>query len=740
MHAAHPVRARVSFASGRHPASNTQGNTSWAGERWTPQQLNCISSTSVRARQSPWSWSSGDYFLMGGRKPTGPTARLRRAYPGSQSAPLCPTMLSNSKDASLELLTAPRSASATSSPHLAPPHRETQEAKRSFGQGPQTVSYSTSFPKPQFYSSPHPSHDQGSLQPELQPQQHPQSHGAASASRRNVLLASAVMVATSAVAATGPLVLPSAASAAALSGRPPPEMGFEPRVVEFTLSNGLHFIVLPRRNAPVVACHTYANVGAWNESPGCTGMAHLLEHMAFKGTPRVGSADFRREAPLLDALDEAFYELRDAKAAVASGGPGGAGPTRISTLRSRLRTLQETAAALAVPNAFGATLQRAGGSGLNATTSHDQTRYFVSLPSNKLELWMSLEAERFRAPVFRELYSEKSVIEEERRLRVDNAPMGRFQQEFALASLANNYRRPVIGFEEDFDAIGRREVQAFFDQFYGPANLTIAIVGDAEPRVVKRMAERYWGDWQGPPGYQVLPKGGSASAPSSSSSISAVPGMGAVGAGARAALAGPWGRGEQDPRPEAFLSGSRTLLRAPARSGPAALLGYYRPPLSCREGVVLEVLADVLAGGRTSRLVSELVLTGKALSASVVSAYPGELHAGLSLVYGVPREGEGPEAVAKLLQQQLAAFVEDGVSASELARVQRAVRAGLLASAQSNSAMASALASYHVSTGSWRGLLTELDLVSQLKGSELRDVAERVFAPNNCFTGYVLKA
>ncbi|KXZ47583.1 hypothetical protein GPECTOR_34g742 [Gonium pectorale] len=260
--------------------------------------------------------------------------------------------------------------------------------------------------------------------------------------------------------AAGPPLLASPASAAAVSGRPDPALGFERRVEEFTLRNGLHFIVLPRRNAPVVACHTYANVGAWNESPGATGMAHLLEHMAFKGTPRLGTVDFRREAPLLDALDEAFYELREAQAAVAAGGPGGAGPTRVSSLRARLRSLQDAAAALAVPNAFGAALQRAGGVGLNATTSHDQTRYFVSLPSNKLELWVALEAERFRAPVFRELYSEKAVIEEERRLRVDNTPLGRYQQEYALASLATPYRRPVIGFEQDFDAIGRRELQA----------------------------------------------------------------------------------------------------------------------------------------------------------------------------------------------------------------------------------------------------------------------------------------
>ncbi len=145
------------------------------------------------------------------------------------------------------------------------------------------------------------------------------------------------------LASAAPLVL-SESSAASVSGRPDPELGFEARVEEFTLPNGLHVIVLPRRNAPVVSCHTLANVGAWDERPGETGIAHLLEHMAFKGTPRVGTRDFRREAPLLDALDEVFYDLRAATAAQAAetgnGAAAGAGGARVEALRAKLLQLK----------------------------------------------------------------------------------------------------------------------------------------------------------------------------------------------------------------------------------------------------------------------------------------------------------------------------------------------------------------------------------------------------------------
>ncbi|MEW5315252.1 MAG: hypothetical protein WDW38_006696 [Sanguina aurantia] len=196
------------------------------------------------------------------------------------------------------------------------------------------------------------------------------------------------------------------------------QLGLESRVSEFTLPNGLHFIVLPRHTAPVVAVHTYADVGAFDEVDGQTGLAHLLEHMAFKGTPRIGTKDFSREAPLLDACDEAFYTLQAAKA-------NQDGFAAIARLSESFERVQNTAEELVVPNAFGSMLQRQGAVGLNATTSHDATRYFTSLPVNKLPLWFAMEGERFQAPVFRSLYKEKRVVDEERRLRVDNSPGGR---------------------------------------------------------------------------------------------------------------------------------------------------------------------------------------------------------------------------------------------------------------------------------------------------------------------------
>jgi predicted Zn-dependent peptidase len=257
------------------------------------------------------------------------------------------------------------------------------------------------------------------------------------------------------------------------------------RVVDFTLPNGMRFLCAERRTAPIVSFYTYADVGAFDEPEGLTGIAHLLEHMAFKGTPRIGTVNFQQENELLLAMDEVFYSL------ISAGNSREA-----AALQRQLDSLLAAASELQVPNAYGALLQREGAVGLNAATTHDSTTYVCSLPSNKLELWFALEAERFQLPVFRELYSEKKVVFEERRMRVENAPLGRFQERFAAVSLTNNYRRPVIGFPEDLERMGRREVAQFFAEQYGPEKLTVAVVGDASPERVRQLAEKYFGGWK----------------------------------------------------------------------------------------------------------------------------------------------------------------------------------------------------------------------------------------------------
>ena len=461
----------------------------------------------------------------------------------------------------------------------------------------------------------------------------------------------------------------------------------------------MHFIVSERRTVPVVSFHTYADVGAFDEVDGTTGVAHLLEHLAFKGTPRIGTTDFNKEYKLLDSMDEVFYTMLEKEG----------NEKATAALQSQLDALLAEAAALSVPNAYGTLLSREGAVGLNAATSHDATKYFCSMPANKIELWFALEAERFRAPVFREIYSEKKVVFEERRMRVDNSPLGPFQEEFAARSLSNNYRRPVIGYAQDLHRLGRKEVASFFAQHYGPKSMTISVVGDVRAAQVRQLAEKYFQGWEsrGTPGEkqsvddEVLPIPASSAATTTSSA-----------------------RGELSMR---------------SRAGPATLRAYYRPSIRDADAsTALDMVNDCLTGGRSARLYKNLVLDQKsALSVSSYSSFPAEKHPGQFVVYGIPAPGITNKQIDALVCQEIEKLADQGPTPTELRRYKKSARMGLVDVFQNNSGLAAALASYQVLTGGWKEICSDLERVDGLREEDVAAVASRYLTPENSFVGYV---
>jgi predicted Zn-dependent peptidase len=190
---------------------------------------------------------------------------------------------------------------------------------------------------------------------------------------------------------------------------------FEKRLAEHKLANGLTFLIYERPEAPVVSFYTYVNAGAAQEVPGITGLAHMFEHMAFKGTRKIGSADYEKEKLALDKIDQAYHAYDQERCK-----PGGPDAGKLKALEAAWKECQEEAEKFVVKNEFGEIIDREGGAGLNAGTSSDSTVYFYSLPANKLELWAYLESERFLNPVFRQFYKERDVIMEERRLGVES--------------------------------------------------------------------------------------------------------------------------------------------------------------------------------------------------------------------------------------------------------------------------------------------------------------------------------
>ncbi|NNF29105.1 MAG: insulinase family protein, partial [Gemmatimonadetes bacterium] len=265
-------------------------------------------------------------------------------------------------------------------------------------------------------------------------------------------------------------------------------------VVAHTLDNGMRFLVLERRGSPTVAFMVHYPVGSIHEHLGNTGIAHVLEHMLFKGTQEIGTSDREAERALLLRADV----LRDSLLALAtSSGPSGEteSATPRPELEARLAATLDSASALEIPNEFDAILSRAGARGLNATTSYEATRYFVEMPSNRAELWFALESARMKDPVFRGFYPELDVVKEERRMRLETSPGALLQTALLAAAYeVHPYGVPVIGHASDLDRLTRRQAEDYFRRYYGARNAVVAVVGSVDPDQVIQWANAYFGD------------------------------------------------------------------------------------------------------------------------------------------------------------------------------------------------------------------------------------------------------
>jgi predicted Zn-dependent peptidase len=264
---------------------------------------------------------------------------------------------------------------------------------------------------------------------------------------------------------------------------------FEKKVTEFTLANGLHFIVVERHDAPVASFHTYVNAGSVDDPSGATGIAHMFEHMAFKGTESIGSKNWPEEKKAMDNVEDLYDRLQ----AERNKGPK-ADTKRTEQLEYQLKTAIERAQAYVDSNAYTRIIEENGGAGMNAGTALDSTEYYYSLPSNRIELWFLLESQRFLQPVFREFYKERDVVMEEYRMRVESSPQGKLMQAFlSIAFAAHPYRNPPGGWPTDIMSLRRSDALAFYQKYYAPANINIALVGDVNPTEARRMADKYFG-------------------------------------------------------------------------------------------------------------------------------------------------------------------------------------------------------------------------------------------------------
>jgi len=457
---------------------------------------------------------------------------------------------------------------------------------------------------------------------------------------------------------------------------------FEKKVTEFTLPNGLQFIVVERHEAPVVSFHTYVNAGSVDDPAGETGIAHMFEHMAFKGTETIGTRNWPEEKKAMDAVDQIYGQL-DAE---RNKGPQ-ADQGEIIVLEGQLKRAIEQAETFVAPNQYTTIIEENGGTGMNADTSYDYTEYFYSLPSNRIELWFLLESQRFLHPVFREFYKERDVVMEEQRMRVESSPQGKLFQNFlATAFEAHPYRNPGIGWPSDVMSLRRPEAMAFFEKYYVPANITMAMVGDVNPADARRMAERYFGPMPARP----LP---------------------------------PLLHTVEPPQ-----AGPKTAaVESPTQ--PVVVIGYKRPDQYDKDDPVFDCLQLILSSGRTGLLYKQMVEEKRvSLDAQAGATFPDGRYPNLFVFLLVPSQGHTVDDNQKALDELLTGFMAKKVDEETMARVKANARAGVIRRLGDNAALASLLTTYAANYGDWRKLFTAIDDINRVTADDVLRVARRYFA------------
>ncbi|HZU97034.1 MAG TPA: pitrilysin family protein [Planctomycetota bacterium] len=459
--------------------------------------------------------------------------------------------------------------------------------------------------------------------------------------------------------------------------------GLASKVNEILLDNGLRVLVLERHNAPTVAFATAVNVGSVDERTGETGLAHMFEHMAFKGSTTVGTKDWPKEKAALEVVEErfaAYHKLVLAKASKAA----------IQDAKKAFEQAQEEAGKYVEPEEYSKIIERNGGEGLNAFTAADMTVYHVEMPANRLELWFLLESDRFRDNVLREFYKERGVVMEERRMRTESSPEGKMFEDFiACAFMAHPYGRPTIGWMSDLEALSATTARKFFDRFYTPDNMTISIVGDVQTSEVKRLAQKYFGPMERGPKREPVPT--------------------------------------IEPKQE-----GEKRIEVEIKAQPVVALAWHGPAARDEDSDSVDALTDVMANGRTSRLYKRLVVEEKlAVNVSMGWGEPGQKYPNLIYAFAIPAPGKKNDDCVKAIDEEIEKVKKEPCTDDELAIVKTRDRANFVRGLRGNLGIAESLATHQVQYGDWKSLFSQPKHIATLTPEDLRKVARKYLTRSN---------
>jgi predicted Zn-dependent peptidase len=452
----------------------------------------------------------------------------------------------------------------------------------------------------------------------------------------------------------------------------------EKKIIKKKLNNGITVLLLERHVSPTVSLYIRHRIGALDEAEGESGAAHLLEHMMFKGTTTIGAKNNAQEAKLLAAVEQTGEALDEER---RKGDQADA--ERIKALSAQLKQLQEEQKTYFIPNEIDRLYTENGGLDMNASTGQDVTTYKVSLPANKIELWARIEADRLQNPVFREFYTERNVVMEERRQRVESNPDGKFYEQFMKTAFVRHpYGRPILGWPEDLTNLSPGKIRRFFQKYRVRNRTVIAIVGAINPSQTLQLVEKYFG---------------------------AIPGVQEADAVEPVEPVQ-----SEERRVEVFFDAS-----------PMMMIGFHKPAAPAYYDYVFDVLETLLSRGRTSRLYSTLVTKMRiAEDVGASNGTPAIRRPNLFTISATPRHPHTNAELEEAILREIERIKTAPISDMELVKAKNQLKMDYLKGFESDQKIASNISYYEVLFGDYKYIFDYLNIIEIVSVEDIKDVAQ----------------